>query len=275
MNRKTIWIGVILLALIAIAGGFWLYDWVLGETEAASGPLEATPVALETAAPTAPAPTVSLPTATQPPATAAPTQPLATVAPTQPPATATPVSAPSLALVVYKISQEDSQVSFNIFEELRGEPKDVIGVTNQVAGEVAVDLSDLSTAKIGVIQINARTLVTDDDRRNQAIRNRILNTDQYEFITFTPTQIIGLSGSAAPGQTFKFQIAGDLTIRNITQPVVFDVTGQVQSPDRLTGTAKTVIQRADFQLVVPNLPFIANVSPTVALQIDMVLVPAN
>jgi polyisoprenoid-binding protein YceI len=269
VKRKNQWVWVVVLAAIAIVAGIWLYNWVLGDTEEASGPINATPVVLETAAPTSIPPTAttaSLPTAAEPTVSADPTLPAASEA---------PASAPATNLVVYKISQEESQVLFNIFEELRGAPKDVIGVSNQVAGEIAVDLNDLSTAKAGVFQINARTLVTDDDRRNQAIRNRILNTDQYEFITFTPTQITGLSGSAVPGQTFTFQIAGDLTIRDITKPVVFEVTGQLESPERLTGTAKTVIQREDFALVVPDLPFIANVSPQVALQIDMVLVPAN
>jgi len=266
VKRKNQWVWLVILALIVIVAGFWLYDWVLGDTEEASGPINATPVALETAVPTALPPTAIPPTATEPPAS---------VDPTQPPATEAPVSAPASNPVVYKISQDESQVLFNIFEELRGAPKDVIGASNQVAGEIAVDLNDLSTAKAGVFQINARTLVTDDDRRNQAIRNRILNTDQYEFVTFTPTQITGLSGSAAPGQTLTFQIAGDLTIRDITKPVVFEVTGQVESPERLTATAKTVIQRGDFALVVPNVPFVANVGEQVALQIDMVLVPAN
>jgi hypothetical protein len=35
-----------------------------------------------------------------------------------------------------------------------------------------------------------------------------LNTDSYEFITFTPQEIVGLTGSATPGQEFSFQIAG-------------------------------------------------------------------
>jgi hypothetical protein len=53
----------------------------------------------------------------------------------------------------------------------------VIGITDQVAGEASVNLADLSQTRLGVILVNARTLATDQDRRNQAIRNRILQTD--------------------------------------------------------------------------------------------------
>jgi polyisoprenoid-binding protein YceI len=262
-------IGVLVLAILFVVGGIWLYDWVLGDTEAASGQVSAPTLALETVAP----PVAMLATDTIPAESAATSTPEPTQAvPTQVPTEAQVAETTGGGLLTYQIAQDQSQVSFNIFEELRGSPKDVIGTSNQVAGEVAVDLNDLSTAQVGQIVINARTLVTDDDRRNQAIRNRILHTDQYEFITFTPTQIAGLSGSAQPGQSFTFQIAGDLTIQDVTQPAVFDVTVQVESGDRLTGTASTVINRSDFNLIVPSVPFVANVGEEMTLMIDFVLV---
>ena len=114
-------------------------------------------------------------------------------------------------------------------------------------------------------------MATDDDRRNQAIRNRILFTDQYEYIRFQPTQITGLSGKGVPGQPFSFQIAGDLTIRDITQPVVFDVTMTGETLSRINGVAKTVIKRSDFNLIVPDVPFVADVAEEVDIEIDLVL----
>ena len=175
--------------------------------------------------------------------------------------------------MVYQINQDESQVRFNIYEVLRGAPKDVIGTSNQVAGQIAVDLNDLSTAQVGEIVINARTLETDDSRRNQAIRNRILFTDQYEFIKFMPTEITGLSGSATVGQSFTFQVTGNLTVKDVTKPVTFDVTATVESPERLSGVAKSSIALSDFNLVVPNVPFVANVGETMALEIDFVVTP--
>lgn len=261
MNSRNIIIGIIVLAVIVI-GGVWLYDWVLGETEEASGPIQPTPVVIDT--PVDEVIVTSTPETLESPESSEPTQAAQDEQ---------GLDAALAGIQVYQISQDESSVSFTIYEELRGSPKDVIGVSNQVAGEVAVDLSDLSTAQVGVIQINARTFTTDDDRRNQAIRNRILFTDQYEFITFTPTQITGLSGRASPGQPFNFQITGDLTIIGNTQPVVFNVSGQVESPDRLTGMATTTIQRSDFNIVVPSVPFVANPGEEVTLEISLVLVP--
>jgi polyisoprenoid-binding protein YceI len=123
---------------------------------------------------------------------------------------------------------------------------------------------------VGVIQVNARDLATDSGQRDRAIRNQILNTDSFEFITFTPNEIIGLDGSAQPGDTFTFQLAGDLTIRDITQPVVFDVTASVDSANRLTGTAAVTVQRADFNLTIPRVPSVADVSEDVRVELDFV-----
>jgi len=174
---------------------------------------------------------------------------------------------------VFVISQADSQVRFELDEDLRGQRITVVGVTDQVAGEIAVNLDDLSTAQVGVMQINARTLLTDNDFRNRAIQNEILDTGEYEFITFTPTGITGLSGSTAPGEDVTFQVVGDLTIRDITMPVTFMVVARVDTENRISGTASTTINRTDYNLNIPSVPNVANVEEQVELYIDFVATP--
>lgn len=249
-NQKTLITGIVIVAILA-AGGLFLWNWLLGSTEAASEPIQAVPLQLETNPTTQTSTTEVTPEPTG----------------TNPTLETSNQSLPS-GLQVYAISQDDSEVRFTIYEELFGQPNDVVGTSNQVAGEIAVNLDDLSGAQVGVIQVNARTLVTDENRRNQTIRNRILNTDSYEFITFTPTEIIGLDGSAAIGQTVQFQIAGDLTIRDVTKSVVFAVTAQANSADQFTGTATATILRSDFNLAIPSVPSVANVGEEVTLEID-------
>jgi polyisoprenoid-binding protein YceI len=81
-----------------------------------------------------------------------------------------------------------STVRFTLDEILRGEPATVVGTGSQVSGEIAIDFNQPANSEIGVILVNARMLVTDNDFRNRAINNSILETGKYEFITFTPTQ---------------------------------------------------------------------------------------
>lgn len=257
MNRRTILLIGILGVVLAVIAGVWLWNWMLGGTEQASGPIEALPIQSD------PTQTVSVIT---PDAQVETTQPV----PAPPEATQAVETTPVSGLKVFVIDQAESTAQFTIYEELLGQPKYVVGTTDQVAGEIEVDFGDLNSAQVGAIQVNARTLVTDNDRRNQAIRNRILNTDSFELITFTPREITGLTGSASPGHTFEFQISGDLTIRDITQPVVFDVTVEVVSENQLLGSATATIQRGDYELVIPNVPSVANVGEDVTLEIHFV-----
>jgi polyisoprenoid-binding protein YceI len=148
----------------------------------------------------------------------------------------------------------------------------VVGATRQVSGDLQINPHDLSQSQVGMIQIGAGSLATDSGFRDRAIRDFILNTNQYPTITFTPTGITGLSGPAQLGQAITFQITGDLTIRNITQPVTFDLTVTGDSATQLSGTATAVVQRADYSLTIPSVPQVADVGEAVTLTIDFVAV---
>ncbi len=253
---------------------------LLQEPEEASGPIEAIPleVTAEEQQPTAtaqpedtraveeyPEPQVELTEETLDPY---PEGAEATDEPAEIEVTDEPAEPTGGGLVIFTISPENSQVRFEIDEELRGQPNLVVGTTDQVAGQIAVDRSDLSATQVGIIQVNARTLVTDNDFRNRAINNEILNTDEHEFITFTPTAINGLPDSVDIGETVNFTIVGDLTIRDITNEATFNVEATLVSDTELVGTASTIVSRTDYNLIIPSVPNVANVEEEVELYID-------
>lgn len=285
IRKRSLLLLLTCIALMATACG------LLRDPEEASGPIEAIPLDLETPEQDAAAPATQQPeqeTAdAYPPATdATGGETVAEGYPSAQEAGAPDASQPDEAypsalagaaqpsdagqLRVYQISQDASRVTFELDEDLRGERMTVVGTTGQVAGELAVDLADLSTAQIGVIQINARTLLTDNNFRNRAIQNEILETGAYEFITFTPTAISGLPASAVPGQEVAFTVEGDLTIRDVTQPVTFEVVATAVSESELAGRATTSIEREAFDLVIPQVRQVANVEETVDLTIEFV-----
>jgi polyisoprenoid-binding protein YceI len=72
------------------------------------------------------------------------------------------------------------------------------------------------------------------------------------------------------GDTVEFAINGDLTIRDITQPVTFNVTATVASDSQIEGTAGTIVQRGDYNLIIPSVPNVADVEEEVELYIDFV-----
>jgi hypothetical protein len=154
-NFKTIVAaGIIGIALILGAVAYSVFR----APATTSGPIEAIPIAASAAA-SQPTTAAASPSAE---ATAAP-------APTDAAATADPASESAASLpsgsILAQIVPAESEARFIIDEVLNDAPKTVIGATNQVAGEIAVDPNDPTKSQVGIIQVNARALTTDNHPR--------------------------------------------------------------------------------------------------------------
>lgn len=249
--KRAVMIGAAVAALAA--GGVAAWIWIAGDVEPST----------ELTAPTL-TPTTQAEAA--PPTTAAAT-PTTSMAPS--PTT----TAAESAAVMFAIAQDASSASFTLDEELRGNPTTVVGATDQVAAELLVDFSDPANSQLGTVVINARTFATDQSFRDRAIRGPILDTNDFEFITFAPTSVEGLPESI--DGSFTFAVVGDLTIRDVTQSVTFDVTISSATSDEIVGRAETMVTREAFGLQIPNAPGVANVSDDVQLVLDFVARPTG
>ena len=173
----------------------------------------------------------------------------------------------------FVIDQTQSTAGFQIDEELQGQPNQVIGLTDQVAGQVNVDPSDLSTAQFSDIVVNARTFVTDSERRDRAIRGPVIldsASDEHELITLEVTSVDGLAGLANVGDTVDFSLIGDLTIKGTTSPVTFAVSVTFVDEDTIQGTATAEVTRSQFGIGIPSVPGVANVADDVLLRLEFV-----
>ncbi|HMN29775.1 MAG TPA: YceI family protein [Caldilineaceae bacterium] len=183
------------------------------------------------------------------------------------PATKRPAAAST-----FVIDQSQSQARFILSEKLVGRPKSVIGVTQLVDGSITLDPADLTKTKLSPIQIDARDFTTDSGMRNTAIRRFILQSsqDQYRYIVFTPTALKGLPASGQATDTLTFEIAGDLTISGVTKPVTFVTTVTADSATKLSGLAKAHVLRSDFNLNIPSVSGVADVTNEVQLELQFV-----
>jgi polyisoprenoid-binding protein YceI len=199
-----------------------------------------------------------------------------TRAPEQPQADATATAAavdPAGAAhgeLVFQIDPSGTEARFVIGEILGGQPNTVIGVNSRVQGQLTLDLGEPAASRLGTIQIAADGFVTDSNLRNRAINQFILESAAFPLITFQPTSIRGLPGAASVGDSLQLEISGDLTIREITQPVTFTARVLWAAEDRLEGSATATIQRADFELTIPQVPRVAGVDEAVVLELDFV-----
>jgi polyisoprenoid-binding protein YceI len=176
--------------------------------------------------------------------------------------------------VVYEAVSGQSEARFIIEEVLRGEPNTVVGVTDQVDGSVSIQFEE-PDVEIGQFVINVRTVQTDDEVRDRTIRSLILesNKDEFEFSTFEPTSIAGIPDSIAVGDSLDLEVTGDLTVRDVTRPVVFDMTLEVSSREEILGTANTAITWDDFDITIPYVggdSIVASVGDEVRLELEFV-----
>lgn len=141
---------------------------------------------------------------------------------------------------VWKVDKTTSNVDFTVthllVSEVRGSFKDFTATFSS-------DKPDFSDMKLDAT-IKTASVFTDNERRDNHLRsNDFFNADSFPNITFKSTSV-KKTGSDT------YQITGDLTIRNITKPVVLETkykgTVEAFGGTRVAFKATTTIDRFDF-----------------------------
>jgi polyisoprenoid-binding protein YceI len=105
--------------------------------------------------------------------------------------------------------------------------------------------ADFSDAKVS-FTIDVNSISTDNENRDGHLKgDDFFNAAQYPQIKFVSTSMKSMGGN-------KYQLGGNMTVRDVTKPVVFDVTygGVVNTgKGKKAGfKAKTTINRFDYNL---------------------------
>jgi len=146
--------------------------------------------------------------------------------------------------VKYTLDKSHTEVGFNI----RHFFSRVHGRFNDFDGTIVFD--DKNPANISVdATAQTKSIWTDNDRRDAHLRSPdFFYADTFTTLSFKSTKV-------TPAGDKKYKIAGDLTMRGVTKPVVFDAeflgAGQVGMGGRAMGakagfTATTVVNRQDY-----------------------------
>ena len=200
-------------------------------------------------------------------ATATTDAPVSTDAPAET-TTTSPTMGPAGAV---SMSADSGTVArFRIKEVLRGDDTTVVASNPEVSVDVLVDFDDPDASEIGVVTIVADQFRTDESRRDTTINRFILDTGDFPEITFTPTEVVGLADALDGGVAM---VTGDLTIRDVTNPVTFELTIEEATAEGVTAEATAEVDRTDWDLNIPSVPFVASVDEMVSLELKLVLAP--
>jgi polyisoprenoid-binding protein YceI len=186
------------------------------------------------------------------------------------------VNAPRQQHLRLVVAPTGNEARFKVNEQLAGIelPGDAIGKTSRVSGALVVEANGQIVTTESKFEVELDSLATDQARRDNYIKRNTLRTAQFPKAVFVPTGVRGLPGRIPVAQDLTFELVGNLTIRDVTKPVTWQVKGKMLANGEITGTAATNFTFADFQMEKPRVTRVLSVADRIDLEYDFHLVPA-
>jgi polyisoprenoid-binding protein YceI len=167
---------------------------------------------------------------------------------------------------------DDTFVGYRVRETFAGlsVAQDAVGRTNDVRGELTVE--GASTVTAATVTAGLQALESDEDRRDNAIRTRGLETDRFPESTFVLRGPLELPAPQA-GTDVSVTATGDLTLHGVTRPV------DVPLEARWSGTTIEVVGTipvafADYEIEPPSIGGFVSVEDEGEIELQLTFVPA-
>ena len=175
---------------------------------------------------------------------------------------------------IYIFDQSESSVRYGVGETFINQNNRynyAIGTTNIISGEINVNFNQPNLTNISDINIDIKSFQSDKIRRDNAIRDRWLESSKFPIATFSPQELLKLPDEYEFGEEISFQINGNLLVRDIIQPVSFEVTLTIID-DKIIGNAQTTIKMTDFGFDPPDIAGILIAENEVDIYFDFVAI---
>ncbi|HKY77983.1 MAG TPA: YceI family protein [Acidimicrobiia bacterium] len=121
------------------------------------------------------------------------------------------------------VASTGSQAGYRVDEVLFGQNVEAVGRTSNVDGALTIKGATVESA---AISIDLASVESDESRRDNQFRGRIMNVAQYPTATFTLTSPIDLGTIPADGATVTVPATGELTLHGTKKTVTVDVTAK-------------------------------------------------
>jgi polyisoprenoid-binding protein YceI len=114
----------------------------------------------------------------------------------------------------------NSEAGYRVGENLFGQETEAVGRTSRVQGEMTIAGTKVTSARVVV---DLTTVTSNEGRRDNQFRGRIMDVATYPAATFELTQAIELAGLPGNGQDISVPATGNLTLRGNTRAVTVDL----------------------------------------------------
>jgi polyisoprenoid-binding protein YceI len=155
---------------------------------------------------------------------------------------------------------------YRVEEQLSGiGANTAVGRTQNVSGSMTIDGTTITSLDVTV---DMTTLASDDDRRDNSLRERGLQTDQFPTATFTLTQPIDVGSKPKDGETVDVTAVGDLTLHGVTKQVSVPIQAQL-SGDRIQAITSLDVALADYDIEPPTGFLVLSIADTGTIELHM------
>jgi polyisoprenoid-binding protein YceI len=145
--------------------------------------------------------------------------------------------------------------------------KTAVGRTPDVEGTFTIEGNEIPKAEFTV---DMTTLKSDEDRRDNAIRNQAIETSRFPTATFTLTEPIPLDEVPAEGTRISVDATGDLTLHGVTKQVTIPLEAE-RTGNVIAVTGQIDIPFADFDISQPTSFAVLSVEDHGILEVQLFL----
>lgn len=143
---------------------------------------------------------------------------------------------------------------------------EIVGTTPGVSGEMTLDLANATIGDNRFV-VDLTGLQTDQNRRDNWVQNEDPNFSSFPKAVFVATAIENAPADYAEGTEASFQLVGDLTVRDVTTPVTFNVTATLNG-DTITGSGVADVSFSQFGMEAPNFANTLTVAEDFQIRVD-------
>jgi polyisoprenoid-binding protein YceI len=181
---------------------------------------------------------------------------------TQPDGAATPDG-------TWQVSDDGSSyVGYRVKEQLAflNSPSEAVGRSTAVTGTMQVTGDQVEAVRI---QADLTKLTSDESRRDNAIRQRGLESERYPTATFELSEPIQLDGTPTSGEEVSGKGKGRLTVHGVTREVDLELGGR-WSGSTIQVAGRLPVKMSDYQIQAPRFGLVVSIEDSAAVEFRLV-----
>jgi polyisoprenoid-binding protein YceI len=169
----------------------------------------------------------------------------------------------------WQVSNDGSSyVGYRVKEQLAflGSPNEAVGRSTAVTGTMTVAGDTVEAVRI---EADLTRLTSDETRRDNAIRERGLESERYPTATLELAEPIKLATAPVRDKEVRGQGKGRLTVHGVTREVDLDLTGR-WSGSTVQVVGQLPVKMSDYQIEAPRFGPVVSIEDSMAVDLKLV-----